>query len=183
MPNWVTNYLTVKKEVAEKYILNDKKEVDFEILLPMPEELRNTISPCQPDEVLIEKYGASNWYDWSVKNWGCKWNGSMGDLEYLEDGFIRIIFDTPWSVPQNWIHKLATKIDFHLAWYEEQGYRGIITAEDGIIDEFNLPDVEWIEDENGDYYESDEKEPFDWRDLTYDGEYEEWMEQWENKKA
>ena len=176
MPNWVTNYLTVKEDVAKEFILNDKNEIDFEILIPMPEELRNTTAPCDINEELQKKYGASNWYDWSVNNWGCKWNGSMCDLEYLEDGFIRIIFDTPWSEPIHWLYKLAElKIDFHLAWYEEQGYRGIITAENGLIDNFELPEVKWTEDENGEYYSSEEKENFDWTLMQYDGQFEELM--------
>ena len=175
MPNWVTNYLTVDKKEVNK-ILNKENEVDFEILIPMPEELRNTISPCDVNEELEKKYGASNWYDWSVRNWGVKWNASSSYTEEMADDKIRITFDTPWGVPIHWLEKLAElKIDFHLAWYEEQGYRGIITAEDGLIDEFELPEVEWIEDENGEYYSSEEKENFDWTLMQYDGQFEELM--------
>ena len=43
MPNWVWNNLTIKTE-DKHYILNDKEEVDFNVLLPMPEDLKRTIS-------------------------------------------------------------------------------------------------------------------------------------------
>lgn len=183
MANWVTNYLTVKREIAEKYILNKENEVDFEILVPMPEELKDTIAPCPSDEELEKKYGASNWYDWSIKNWGCKWNASFVDIEEVgDDDEVRLTFETPWTTPDKWLNKfIEMGIGFHLAWYEEQGYRGIMMNDENCDDRFNfvtefdLPDIEWIEDENGDYYGSDEKEPFDWRELTYEGEYEELM--------
>lgn len=176
MPNWVDNYLTVSKE-AKKYIVNKEDEVDFEILIPMPEEIRNTTSPCEEDKYLMNKYGASNWYDWSVKNWGCKWNACENFIEEVGDDEIRLTFATPWAVPMAWLKKLAEmKIDFHLAWYEEQGYRGIITAEDGLIDSFELPEVKWAEDEDGCYISSEDSEPFDWRDMVYDGQFEEMMD-------
>ena len=181
MPNWVTNYLTVEKEIAKEYILNKENEVDFEILCPMPKELENTDAPCMPNEELLEKYGASNWYDWHVKNWGTKWNASNTYVEDLGDGRVRIEFDTPWSTPYVWLMALRNAdefdIDYHLAWIEEQGYRGIEIALGDYYTEFELPMVEWEEDEHGDYISSEENEPFDWRELTYDGQYEELMEE------
>lgn len=46
MPNWCRNYLTVKDETALVKIINKEKgengEVDYNILLPMPEELEIT---------------------------------------------------------------------------------------------------------------------------------------------
>ena len=175
MPNWVDNYLTVKKEDL-KYILNEKNEVDFEILIPMPEELRNTTAPCDENEELEKKYGASNWYDWSIHNWGCKWNACGGtDIEEVGDDKVRLSFETPWGTPDGWLSKLAKIIDFHLAWYEEQGFRGIITSEDEYIDSFELPEVKWTEDEDGEYIGSDSLEKFDWRDMIYDGQFEEMM--------
>lgn len=172
MPNWVTNYLTVKKEVAEKYILNDKNEVDFEVFIPMPEELRDTVAPSDGD----------NWYDWSIRSWGCKWNASDSSVEDKGNGYLRLTFDTPWTSPNVWLARLADKgIEFHLAWLEEQGYRGIMISDENtddrfnFITEFDLPDIEWTENEDGYWIPSEDNEPFDWRDLTYDGEYEELM--------
>lgn len=41
-----------------------------------------------------EKYGACNWYEWAVKNWGTKWNSSC--TEVAEDGK-SITFETAWE--------------------------------------------------------------------------------------
>lgn len=38
-------------------------------------------------------YGFSNWYDWRIENWGCKWNA----LDFELDGMCR--FQTPWAHP------------------------------------------------------------------------------------
>lgn len=161
MPNWVNNYLTVEKELAENYILNKNNEVDFEILCPMPKEEEE------------------NWYDWRCDNWGTKWNASNTYVEDLGDGRVRIEFDTPWVSPWAWLTALRNikdfDVDYHLAWFEEQGYRGIEVAVGDYISEFELPMVEWEENEDGEYISSEEKEPFDWRELTYDGQYEELM--------
>ena len=32
-----------------------------------------------------QEYGHTNWYDWSIDNWGCKWNCSDVDVDYFED--------------------------------------------------------------------------------------------------
>lgn len=53
---------------------------------------------------LESKYdGASNWYDWRINNWGCKWEANPEDsfITHREDGFT-VDFTTPWSPPDNW---------------------------------------------------------------------------------
>jgi hypothetical protein len=221
MPNWVINYLTIKREDA-KYVLNDEGNVDFNMLVPRPKELNNTIAggsveDCialvflkthtkkeylestynkgylgmkssmtkkemeqklrerigdnpmmfdsewsdkerpkhTPEEVgeyylaLEEKYGYLSWYGWSYDNWGVKWNASNSDVinEDDDDELLYLKFDTPWGYPDKWLRKLSRKCPFHLAWEEEQGYRGIITADGGIITRnMELPMLEWDED-------------------------------------
>ena len=82
MPNWCENKVTIygplvrlqelKKAAQENRLLQHIK--------PMPDELEDTVAPTPKDsnpkdvEVLQEKYGASNWYDWSINNWATKWD-------------------------------------------------------------------------------------------------------------
>jgi|GEM_PF-607275 len=40
----------------------------------------------------VDKYGAMNWYEWSIKNWGTKWNSA--DTEWNDTSFT---FDTAWD--------------------------------------------------------------------------------------
>ena len=42
-------------------------------------------------ENLVKKYGADNWYDWSLNNWGCKWDANS---ERVEDGDYEFRFET-----------------------------------------------------------------------------------------
>lgn len=49
----------------------------------------------------IKNYGYLNWYDWSVDNWGTKWNVLSEDIEItLKDKeVLEISFQTAWSPP------------------------------------------------------------------------------------
>ena len=51
----------------------------------------------------VKKYGASNWYDWCIENWGTKWNAC--NAEWYGDEYID--FDTAWSCPEGIYRKLA----------------------------------------------------------------------------
>ena len=70
--------------------------IDFEKLIPMPEDVYR--GPLGQKE--MELYpGDKNWYDWSIDNWGTKWNAYGYDyLLHKEDA---IVFNTAWfAVPQ-----------------------------------------------------------------------------------
>ena len=89
MPNWCSNTLHIRgpKDEVENFIelIIDKtsrasatrKHCVFRGIIPMPEELENTDSPSKETDErkaeLMAKYGAFNWYDWALKNWGTKW--------------------------------------------------------------------------------------------------------------
>lgn len=46
----------------------------------------------------IKKYGFPTWYEWSIKNWGTKWDACEVDYDTYEDN-ITLRFDTAWSTP------------------------------------------------------------------------------------
>lgn len=50
-------------------------------------------------------YGATNWYDWRIKNWGTKWNAC--DFVKVSEG--EISFSTAWSMPEQIMNTLADK--------------------------------------------------------------------------
>ena len=200
MPNWVRNTLTCDKKYRN-HILNTEGEVDFNILVPMPDAIRNTVSDSYKNIALyaylsdngkkadanvlpkldpviksmglcfenydkikskynetvsrnknlveelynrgkiaydcFEQYGSTDWYDWSIQNWSCKWNAS--DTTVSEKGNTLVIeFDTPWSDPEGWIRALAAQnVPFDITFVEEDSYIGCAVSHgDGKIDYF-----------------------------------------------
>ena len=174
MPNWVNVKLSAHEDVI-KAITDDKREVNFELIMPIPPDLKDywtgsTVSLQEQAKDIVENkweygngqhqipmtekdkerfrelYGASDWYDWCVKNWGCKWNAQTSYCNSDEVGF-----ETPWEEPYNWIHHLSFKFPKHVItveWEEEQGYGEIYTITGGIkkiIEEWHLAKHEEIE--------------------------------------
>lgn len=135
-----------------------EKDVDFELIMPIPPDLKDywtgsTVSLQEQAKEIIkckleygnqqhlipmtekdkerfrELYGAGDWYDWCVKNWGCKWNAQTTFCETEEVGF-----ETPWEEPYNWIHHLSLKFPNHkiwVEWEEEQGYGEVYSITGG----------------------------------------------------
>lgn len=113
MPNWTYNsVLFVGKENQLKklqtMLKSDDNEFDFNNVIPMPNELSDTVSgseSAKPEwqkkrsQELMNKYGADNWYDWSIMNWGTKWNACDTEVEY-EGGYLSYRFNTAWDAPR-----------------------------------------------------------------------------------
>lgn len=146
MPNWNSNALSVKgnkKDIAAlaKFVKgkdNDGNEMpfDFEKVLPTPPELLQYQSPMTDEakaKEFMDKYGAEDWYNWRVKNWGTKWNLDSEITFDVGDKFIDFSFDTAWSPPVGIIKELARKfpkLTFSLTYCEPGNtFAGVFTAE------------------------------------------------------
>lgn len=108
MPNWVNNRVqfACDQETFEKIaeaVKSDERVFDFEKIIPMPDYIyRGNLG--RAEEI---KYGTNNWYDWSIQNWGTKWNASNSDLVDLFDDRHEFEFDTAWSDPEPVLLKLS----------------------------------------------------------------------------
>jgi hypothetical protein len=99
MPNWCNNNIEITGPAQKIKALWDAAQAEDGGLLngmvPMPVELKDTVKGSNGDAV--------NWYDWSVTNWGTKWDVSLEGIEYTdnEDGTASIsgYFDSAWSPP------------------------------------------------------------------------------------
>lgn len=70
----------------------------------------------------LHKYDAPTWYEWSINNWGTKWNayGYEEDTDYSE--MKRLWFQTAWSAPHPVLQKLTEmypEITFEHEWADE----------------------------------------------------------------
>ena len=138
MPNWTRNEVTLTGPNA-KQIMNQivhysskYKETlfDFNRILPMPEELKEVLSPNEENskkekQRLKDKYGADNWYDWCCDNWGTKWNSceTFYEPEENEEHKATVFFNTAWSPPIPVLAELSKQhpeIKVHVRWAEEQ---------------------------------------------------------------
>ena len=129
MPNWTANnVLFVGKEKQLKtlkdMLKSDENDFDFNNIVPMPKNIfRGNLG--REEE---EKYGKNNWYDWSIANWGTKWN-SVGTRVELKDGSLYYTFDTAWDCPREIVNALMRMKktilkDIKISWecIHEDGY-------------------------------------------------------------
>lgn len=160
MPNWVKNDVRIKntqaikdciKTDAYKTVVGDEEYTyfDFNEIIPMPEELKEKDKTYpswekenKQDLNLIKKYGADNWYDWSVRNWGTKWNtGSV-----RKTGVNAVEFDTAWSTPEPALCELSKKYNTRVEVYyadENLGHNcGYYAYENGNLVEETVGDYE-----------------------------------------
>lgn len=112
----------------------------------------------------LAKYGSTDWYEWSLKNWGCKWNASN---TYLSSDRKVIEFETPWSPRFPVIVALSKKfpelkITYEYADEQPGYYTGMIVIKGGEIimdiceDEFSKDAYEryfnlWGKDDSYEY--------------------------------
>jgi len=130
MPNWCNNSITIRgsKDTVEQ-LWKDAQTGGglLSAMVPMPEQLRDTVKGSG-DELQTEQYdGFTNWYDWSVARWGTKWDISLEGLEFIDhgDGTAEITgwFDSAWSPPIEAYSRFCDDMDgvYLEAYYDEPG--------------------------------------------------------------
>jgi hypothetical protein len=121
MPNHIANLITAEGGAEEMGRLralleNEKGEVDFNRLIPMPTHSEDFIAE---GGLGAEEMAKPNWYNWSCDNWGTKWNAYT---QKMDDE--RIYFETAWAVPDPIVRKLA-EVSKGLRWtwrYADEDY-------------------------------------------------------------
>lgn len=129
MPNWVKNriefYCTYNEflDMVDKYCPKNEygyREFDFEKIIPMPDYISRDAVELTREGGMVPQ---NNWYAWSIKNWGTKWNASKGEVIEKEKV---IVFNTAWTPPHPVIEALAelTRLSFTHYWADEdRGYK------------------------------------------------------------
>ena len=106
MPNWCENTLelTFTSEAAADEFVKLAEAEDFGLLnhfVPMPDSVfHGSLGDKERKE-----HGANNWYDWSVANWGTKWEARLNELDLnggitrVSDKTVMLEFETAWEPP------------------------------------------------------------------------------------
>jgi hypothetical protein len=153
MPNWCNNNLTLQHEdpamIKRAAEALDRGEF-LQEFIPVPEDLKITagrVGDGDEQKALeaqtkanVEKYGYGNWYDYSVGEWGTKWDvGDDGATDVHPDGkMLHTYFDSAWSPPVAAYEKL-TELGFTVgAMYYEGGMSYAGVWEDGNDDYYDL---------------------------------------------
>ncbi|SDA30295.1 hypothetical protein SAMN02910447_03163 [Ruminococcus sp. YE71] len=111
MPNHITNRIKLIGEPSEIHRVMEAVKVDdfglgsldFNKVIPMPAD----VFKGDLGEKERELYGNNNWYDWSVANWGTKWNSYGYENFETAENADTISFLTAWSAPHPVIEKLS----------------------------------------------------------------------------
>lgn len=106
MPNHITNKLEIKGDIniINKIIGDNDCEFSFGIVVPMPKKEEN------------------NWYNWSLANWGTKWDAYEISEITRGNNFAKLSFQTAWSPPKKWLDIVMIKfpeLEYVLYWSDE----------------------------------------------------------------
>ena len=186
MPNWCYNSLRVSGPAGEvkkfrEAVTKDEGEhgprFTMEGLWPTPPELLNESSPAmyrgdaedveakaewqRHHDSLIEQYGAADWYEWRISNWGTKWDAADSEFSSDEDhpeqhlGYpvLNISYSTAWSPNSGfirWVSEVFPELHFRLL-YEEagMGFCGVLVCEAGEVLADMEEDLQWMDPDMG----------------------------------
>ena len=148
MPNWCDNRITIMTDTPEEmltireFLKEDDNVFSLNAIVPRPEILNRVMAPLRRDEdgrilldqgvpatdeetTEIEAAGGTDWYTWSVTNWGTKWDTAAQDidLDEIDENQVVYRFATAWSPPQTAIFALRDHFpDAHIeAFFDEPG--------------------------------------------------------------
>lgn len=136
MPNWCNNNVTISHTDSAKIeaLAAAVREGKFcNHVIPVPEDLQ-IVAGCVGDPVEqaelerktaenLEKYGAGNWYDFCVNQWGTKWDVDAyeGEGVVVANNTIEFGFDSAWAPPVGIYDKLVDEGFEVVAYYYEPG--------------------------------------------------------------
>jgi hypothetical protein len=175
MPNWVMNTLTITGEPSLVAEVGARlrapipgRDGDIHIVTDTEFSFWNIVKP--EDSILDEYFGKcdsvgmnqeNNWYNWNLRNWGCKWDARLTNSEIdLGAGILCYYFDTPWSPPEHVISTLSNlypSLTIRVRFIEEQGWGGEVELHNGTftqLDEWDIPEshAEYEKAWDGDCY-------------------------------
>jgi hypothetical protein len=132
MPNWCNNSITLRHAdpaMIERVAKSDGLLMEF---LPTPKPLLETMAGSYGDEDKQRKleeqqaenirlFGAKDWYEWNIANWGTKWDVNLDSVNRVDANTLQASFESAWAPPIDAYNKLLT-LGFEIeAMYYEPG--------------------------------------------------------------
>ena len=148
MPNWCDNevVITGSPELIteiDNIISNNENGFEMSDFVPMPEHLVGTTSSGSTDKFVNALAGDTtveydNWYEWSIANWGTKWE--VSDCYRSNDTNAIILgYNTAWAPNINFWAQFSEKYPVEISHrYVEEGmsFIGEAKIKDGITDDY-----------------------------------------------
>jgi hypothetical protein len=151
MPNWCNNTVEIRHEdpaMLERVRKGFNEGKLLNEFMPVPEDLQIVAGRVggneDPEQKALveaenrnlEKYGAKNWYDWCVQNWGTKWDVGADGYEAQDiPGGLTLTFESAWAPPLDAFATMVEKFGFSIrAYYDEPGMAFCGIWEDGVDD-------------------------------------------------
>lgn len=112
MPNWCDNMMTISH--------SDKSKIDA-LAAEMSKKNDQGHSMSEVFQHLRPNPSGDWDYEWSVENWGTKWDARVIDWEQYDDNTIWISFETAWC-PPGALYEYLVEQDWNVeAFYHESG--------------------------------------------------------------
>lgn len=164
MPNWVFNQLRIggSEEALDRFAEQASAPAQFRYEEQTLSELSfwNFVRPDpsiiheywgdEPRKATLEealKYDSNHWYDWNIRNWGCKWDASDVHAERWGSRELAYDFNTPWGPPEQAFAEMVRQypeLEFNLIFSEEQGWGGEWHGNNGeyvLVREWDIPET------------------------------------------
>ena len=161
MPNWCNNDIHLfheDKEMINRAEAALKEDKFFSEFLPCPKELSNTVSGCVEEgyarelhefqkELNLRYFGHKDWYDWTVNNWGTKWEVCEACVTRVSENALTASYDTAWSPPIAFYEKLQELGFIVKAFYYEPGMAFCGSWDDGDDCFYDIDgNSDWVEE-------------------------------------
>ncbi len=132
MPNWCNNGITLRHADPAMIdrVIKGKEGLLMEFL-PTPQDLLDTVAGFPGEDKReaheaqmkrnIDTFGAKDWYDWNIANWGTKWDFALENIDRQDANTVTAAFDSAWAPPVDAYVKLCA-LGFEIkAYYYEPG--------------------------------------------------------------
>ena len=162
MPNWCENNLKIGHK--EKSRIDTIHKIVTKLLDTPSEKLKeedglmHSFIPRPSKEVL----GDNGWYNWEIKNWGCKWDifeqwYHQPEVVFVEDKQlwgIELGFNSAWSPPVAFYETLEERGFYIYATFNEGGCDFVGRYTEGTDTTYSFDDVPKEDKELSDYVKS-----------------------------